>query len=59
MLDGEVVAQNQYKYGVDYNMGDVITLKGVHGAYQNARVIEYVRSEDGSGQKAYPTITVI
>jgi hypothetical protein len=58
-LNGEVVEANLFKYGTDYFMGDVITLKGVYGAYQNARVVEYVQTVDSAGYKAYPTITVL
>lgn len=58
-VDGEVVQASKHIYGKDYFMGDIVTLKGSKGAYQNARIVEYIRSEDASGYKAYPTITVI
>jgi hypothetical protein len=59
LLDGEIVPQTQYKYGLDYMMGDIISLKGVHDTYQKARVVEYIHSEDATGEKAYPTLSVI
>jgi hypothetical protein len=59
IVDGEIVHNNENHYNRDYFMGDIVTLKGAHGAYQNARIIEYIRSEDGTGHKEYPTITVV
>lgn len=57
-VDGEVVPQSQWKYGVDYFLGDVIELQGASGLIQNARVTEYIRSQDATGEKAYPTVAV-
>lgn len=57
-VDGEVVPQSPYKYGVDYFLGDVIELQGASGLIQNARVTEYIRSQDSTGEKSYPTVAV-
>jgi hypothetical protein len=59
LLDGQIVPQARYTYGLDYYMGDIITLKGVHDVYQKARIVEYIRSKDATGEKAYPTLSVI
>ena len=58
-VDGEVVPQPQYKYGLDYRLGDVIELQSISGLLQRARVTEYIRSQDATGERAYPTISVI
>jgi hypothetical protein len=58
-VDGEVVPQSPYKYGTDYFLGDVIELQGASGIVQKARVTEYIRSQDTTGEKAYPTVAVI
>lgn len=58
-VDGEVVPQSPYKYGVDYFLGDVIELQGASGLIQNARITEYIRSQDATGEKAYPTVAVV
>lgn len=58
-VDGEIVPDNQFKYGVHYNLGDVIEVEGNSGAVQAARVTEYIRSQDSAGEKAYPTVSMI
>lgn len=58
-VDGELVPQNQFKYGVHYGLGDVVELQSLRGLLQKARVTEYIRSQDATGERAYPTISVI
>jgi hypothetical protein len=58
-VDGEFVPQSPYIFGIDYFLGDVIELQGASGLIQNARVTEYIRSQDSTGEKAYPTVAVI
>ena len=58
-LDGQTSPHNDYKYGVDYGLGDVIELEGTTGLISNARVTEYIRSDDQQGEREYPTISVI
>lgn len=50
---------NFYRYGIDYNLGDVVKLVGDYGLSKKARVTEYIRSEDATGYKAYPTLTAL
>lgn len=58
-VDGEIVPENQFKYGVHYNLGDVIEVEGNSGIVQTARITEYIRSQSNAGEKAYPTVTMI
>lgn len=58
-VDGEIVPDNQFKYGVHYNLGDVIEVQGNSGAVQTARITEYIRAQDDAGERAYPTVTMI
>lgn len=58
-VDGEVIPQSPYTYGNDYFLGDIIELQGASGLIQNARVTEYIRSQDSTGEKSYPTVAVI
>lgn len=58
-VDGEIVPENQFKYGVHYNLGDVIEVEGNSGIVQTARITEYIRSQNNAGEKAYPTVTMI
>jgi hypothetical protein len=58
-VDGEIVPESQIKYGVHYNLGDIIEVQGNSGAVNYARVTEYIRAQDATGEKAYPTVSVI
>ena len=58
-VDGEVSQVNQYKFGTDYNMGDILELQGITGILQKARVTEYIRAQDATGEREYPTLSVI
>jgi hypothetical protein len=58
-VDGETSPVNEYKWGIDYGMGDIIELESLTGIVSKARVTEYIRSEDHNGEKEYPTISVI
>ena len=48
-----------YVFGVDYGLGDIVKLVGDYGLSEKARVTEYIRSEDATGVKAYPTLETI
>jgi hypothetical protein len=58
-VDGEIVPDSQFKYGVHYNLGDIIEVEGNTGVVQTARITEYIRSQDKAGEKAYPTVSMI
>jgi len=59
VVDGEVVPQAQFQFGKDYGMGDIVELQSLRGDLQRARVTEYIRTQDATGERAYPTISVI
>lgn len=48
-----------YKYNVDYDLGDIVMTVGDYGLVTPARVTEYIRSEDATGNKAFPTLVSI
>jgi hypothetical protein len=58
-VDGEIVPDNQFKYGVHYNLGDIIEVQGNTGVVQAARITEYIRAQDQAGEKSYPTVSMI
>lgn len=58
-VDGEIVPDNQFIYGIHYNLGDIIEVQGNSGIVQTARITEYIRSQDEGGEKAYPTVAMI
>lgn len=59
LVDGQIDPNGDFQYGRDYGMGDIVELKGYTGARQKARVTEFIRTQDASGEKAYPTIEII
>lgn len=60
IFDGSINADlNPYRYGVDYNLGDIVKVAGDYGLDELARVTEYIRTEDATGDKAYPTLETI
>jgi hypothetical protein len=59
LVDGEVVPQPQYTYGQSYKLGDLIELVGQDGVVQKAQITEYIRSKDATGERAYPTVSVV
>jgi sulfur carrier protein ThiS len=58
-VDGEIVPESQFKYGIHYSLGDIIEVQGNSGVVQAARVTEYIRAQDEAGERAYPTVTMI
>ena len=61
LFDGSINEEiNPYVYNVDYGLGDIVKLVGDYGLEApKARVTEYIRSEDATGSKAYPTLVTI
>lgn len=58
-VDGQVSQNNQHKFGTDYGMGDILELEGLTGILQKARVTEFIRAQDATGEREYPTLSVI
>lgn len=58
-VDGQTSPNNDYQFGTDYFLGDVIELQGITGQLSKARITEYIRTQDKIGERAYPTISVI
>jgi hypothetical protein len=60
MFDGSLNPDlSPYKYNVDYFLGDTVKLVGDYGLTQSAVVTEYIRSEDNTGTRGYPTLATI
>jgi hypothetical protein len=56
VYDGELVPTSQWKYGVDFKMGDVVQIQNRLGIMSVGRVTEYIRSySPGEGWNEYPT----
>jgi len=59
MAQVEVSAYNQWKYRVDYNIGDVVSVSGNYGAVALRRVTEYTEIEDEKGETGHPTLEAL
>lgn len=57
-FDGELNRNSQYKYGRDYNLGDLVQLKNVSGAVSDMQVTEQIFVSDKEGERSYPTLTI-
>lgn len=58
-VDGEIVPLHQFQYGIDYMLGDIIEVQGNSETIQSSRVTEYIRSQDDTGETAYPTVAML
>lgn len=58
-VDGEIVPENQFKYGVHYNLGDIIEVQGNSEVVSTSRVTEYIRAQDKAGEREYPTVAML
>lgn len=58
-VDGEIVPTNQFRYGIHFNLGDVIEVQGNSNVVQTSRVTEYIRAQDSAGERAYPTVAML
>lgn len=59
LFDGEVAEQVAAGYNTSYFLGDILRLDGEYGLSEFARVTEYIRSSDATGQKAYPAFEAV
>lgn len=58
-IQGEIAPNLSFKYGSDYNLGDLVTIVGNFGVKQDARIMEYIRTQDSSGETASPTLAFL
>jgi len=57
-FDGELNHNTEYKYGTDYNLGDLVELRNVDGVTSNMRVTEQIFVADKEGERSYPTLAI-
>jgi len=56
-IDGETVPRDNYRFGKDYGLGDIVEVEGYTGRIEKVRVTEYIRIQDATGERAYPTLS--
>lgn len=59
LVDGEIVQVEGAVYGTNFFLGDIVEVVGNTGVLQNARITEYIRSQDEAGERAYPALTMM
>ncbi len=56
-FDGEIT-KTQYKYGVDYNLGDLVEMRKSDDVIKYMRVTEQIFISDAEGDRSYPTLSL-
>lgn len=57
-FDGEVSQVSKYKYGTNYNLGDLVEMRSNNGIVNTMRVTEQIFVSDSEGDRSYPTLTI-
>jgi hypothetical protein len=55
-IDANVSAHSRVRFGVDYFLGDFVTVRGKFGISAKGRVTEFIRNESAEGEVSYPTL---
>lgn len=56
-FDGELNERTTLRYGIDYDLGDLVELRNEDGIRFTRRVTEQIFVGDTEGEKAYPTLS--
>lgn len=54
-FEGEVETALMFKYGVDYFLGDIVTIRNEYGIEESPQIIEIIESLDENGYSVIPT----
>jgi hypothetical protein len=57
-FDGQIPQFGRYKYGVDYQLGDLVEMRNEDGVTNRMRVTEQIFVSDSEGERSYPTLSV-
>lgn len=57
-FDGEISQRTQYKYGIHYFLGDLVSMQNNDGFVNHMRVTEQIFVSDREGDRSYPTLAV-
>lgn len=55
-LDGEISQNGAYKYGIDYELGDLVEMRNNDSVTNYMRVTEQIFTSDAQGDRSYPTL---
>lgn len=56
LFDGEINPIGDYQYERDYNLGDIVEVRGNNGAGAYMRVVEQIIKNDSNGKASYPSL---
>lgn len=56
-FDGEITPVSPYKYREHYDLGDLVEMRNSDGLTNQMSVTEQIFAADGSGERAFPTLT--
>lgn len=56
-FNGEILNYNNYTYGIDYNLGDKVSVINEYGIRGNATITEITEVEDENGYRLIPTLS--
>lgn len=56
-FDGEISEFGQFRYGVDYDLGDLVEERDATGLGNQMMVTEQIFVSDNQGDRSYPTLT--
>lgn len=56
IFDGEINQYNEYTYGIDYDLGDLVEMRNKDGVITYKRVTEQIFVSDANGERSYPTL---
>lgn len=57
-VDGELDEYGSYRYGIDYDLGDLVVMRNQDGVVSDKRVTEQIFVCDKEGERSYPTLTM-
>lgn len=57
-FSGEVLTDLAFKYGVDFDLGDLVTVINSYGITKNVRVLSAIESDDENGTKLLPQFNI-
>lgn len=57
-FSGEIISDLTYVYGVDFFLGDIVTVSNKYNMTRNVRIISAIESEDEDGVKLIPQLNL-
>lgn len=57
-FSGEILSDTSFKYGQDFNLGDVVTVINAYGITKNVRVLSAIESISEEGEKLIPQFNI-